>query len=194
MTLEEPFAVITTLFLTAIVMWILAQRSRHRGLTIIGAVLGAMAGGVWLVSAAATTPRERLIQRAQQLIEATTPPDIDALSSLLEPNIALSIAGQQRPRPRDKIQSKLKQTVRRYGIVAHDVAQLDAVVDRSGQGRSFFSLRTTVAPEITSRPVRTTWVIHWRLGPDDLWRIMQIDWIGFENHGPPAVQWRDLGP
>ena len=171
--LEDPWAVIGVLTILGLVLLILARHQKKRRRFWCGVAALGLALFVWVVSAAVTTDREKLLGQARVLLDATSPLDLPAVRGLLDPEAVLLGPDRTPWFDRDRLLARLDSAVRHYQVLEHVNVEIDARTNRHGLGQTDVKLRTRI--ESPRMEVPTRWTIRWRLGSAGRWHIMEIE-------------------
>lgn len=186
--LEQPWPVIVALGVAVVVLTVLAQRHRRRGLRIAAWGLAVLAGGIYAVAWQVTTDREQLLEATEALVAATeSPMDPEAFAARwLGDNAVLTGADGEPWLDRDAIERTLRSAHRRYTIEQHATRRLDAATGRPGLGRSVVELSTQAGGGRMGAfgPVRTEWDLRWKQNEHGEWRVYEIRWVRFRDRQP----------
>lgn len=189
MFLERPLSLSLALLGVAVVLAVVA-RQRNRPRLLIGAGIAlVLAGGVWGLAAAVTTDRERVMKNTGQLLEATAPLDVNTLNSLIDPNATLRGPDGTVWLEHDSFRLALALAVKRWGVKSQALRGLQAGTDERGNAVTRFEARTTFT-QGTGLPVRTTWQLQWRQDAEGNWRVIDIQWLEFQDREPSDGMWR----
>lgn len=187
--LEEPLMLSLALLGVAIVLGFVA-RQRNRPRLLVGAGIAlVLAGGVWVLATAVTTDRDRVMQHTRDLVFATAPLDTDVLDTLIDPNATLRGPDGSIWLEHDPFRLALALAVRQWGVETQAVRKMQAGVDDRGNAATRFEARTTFS-QGTGLPVRTVWQLQWRQDPAGNWRVIDIQWLEFQDREPSEGMWR----
>ncbi len=173
---EAPMVPAVVLAIAAIVLFfILNARGKLRAGAIAAVVLLALAGGLWAMAASVVTPREALISRAREVVDATATADTAALRPMLAEGVEVRVGGQLRytRSGRDIVLGLVEEYPGgSASIESHRLAEWQAVIDGPGAARTQLRLRHSGA----GVPSASWWRLHWRRdAPDSPWIVDRIE-------------------
>lgn len=182
--LEAPLAPAALLIALGLVVFIALRHTNHAkkiGIPALGlgVILG---GGVYLLGSLVVTDREVLVQRATELVEATSSGDTGVLSSMLDPGVRVrsifaSVSGRQ------SVINLMKN--RAPGVVAN--AQTRRVnAGLSGPQVATTQIKVRVKGEML--PSLSWWSVNWtRPSTDsDDWVVTHIEPIWIQGFADPV--------
>lgn len=175
--LEHPQFPALFLLVAAVVVLIVLRAQGRLGaglLVLLGA--GALAGGIWLAGTLVRTDREILLERQDRLVFATAAADTDTLGELLSVDArirATRLALVRSAIGRDEILSIVASTL--GGPIRVTDA---AIIERQGVIDGPNTARTQVHVRVQPQSGTKTFAwfaIVWRLEPDGVWRVFEIE-------------------
>jgi ketosteroid isomerase-like protein len=189
--LDNPWPVGFALAVAGAIMVLHHVRLRQRAGVAGGALLLAAAVGVFILSATVTTPRQRIMQKTQALLDATAPLDSAALRSLLEPTVMLIGPDGKVWLEGRRLLDEMDGAISRVQIREHAVRDLVAQAEDHGTGFSFIDLRTTLeSGGMGGQPIRSKWRLTWRRDAEGRWRVTEIQWQELHGTAPAEGMWR----
>jgi hypothetical protein len=189
--LENPWPLALTLVAIAMgLLWhgINRDDKRARRLSPVAAIA---ALAVWAAATFVTTGRETLIERAEQLVDATEPPrDVATLAALFDPQArVLGANGDLWLQSGDRVAAELARACDLFSVQGHWLRMQGADMPSKDRGRTLMVISTSLDGEFP-RPVRTEWLITWKPGPNGQWLVWTVQWLDLQGHDPPqGIVW-----
>jgi hypothetical protein len=175
--LEHPEFPALFLLVAAVIVLIVLRAQGRLGaglLVLLGATV--LAGGIWLTGTLVRTDREVLLERQDRLVHATAAADTDTLARFLSVDarvrstrLAIVRAGIGRDEILAMVESTLGGPVRVSSVA---VIERQGVIDGPNTARTQVHLR--VQPESGNKTF-AWFAIVWRLEPDGVWRVFEIE-------------------
>lgn len=175
--LEHPEFPALFLVVAAIVVLIVlrAQGRLGAGLFVLLGAAG-LAGGIWLTGTLVRTDREILLDRQDRLVQAAAAADTETLAELLSIDARVRstrLAVVRTGIGRDEILTIVKSTLGGpIRVSSAAVIERQGVIDGPNTARTQVHVR--VQPESGSRTF-AWFAIVWRLEPDGVWRVFEIE-------------------
>ena len=187
--LEDPLMPSLALLGVAIVLAIVARQQNRPRLMAGSAIALVLAVGVWVLATAVTTDRETVMQHTRELVLATAPLDTNTLNTFIDPNATLRGPDGTVWLEHESFRLALALAIKRWAVKSQAVRGLQAGVDDRGNAVTRFEARTTFE-QGTGLPVRTVWQLQWRQDPEGNWRVIDIQWLEFQDREPSEGMWR----
>ncbi len=178
---ESPWtAVVVLVALGGVLFWWFnrAQQARTGAVALGASLVAAVALG--LTSHFVTTERERLIARTEALVAAVAKADTTALSSMLAPDVRVTVFERDRGFTADSIPRWVDDHMRpgtgNFAIREHSVGSATATIDAPNAARTQVHVRVT--PEFLGITTGSWWRLHWRRDGAEgtgSWRVTQIE-------------------
>jgi hypothetical protein len=167
----------SVLVVLGLVVAYLLRHTRPKG-AVIAAFAGLLlAGGVYGLAAAVTTPREFLQARTEQLIRAIIAADAATAEPMLRDDLTITLLGSTTNFTKSSVLEQIKGDVAgRYGAKGSTIASIGAVMDGSGSARTQADLR--VESRFASGRLPTVWMFHWQqttTAGQSVWRLRQLE-------------------
>ncbi len=170
---ESPLVPVAVLVIGAVVFFvILNARARLRPAALAGGGLLALAAGVWVLASLVVTPRERLIERAGEVIDATASADTAALGPMLAERAEVRVGDRARYTGRAAILAGVEDYLGGGILESHRIADAQAVIDTPLTARAQLRVRHTGS----GVPTASWWLIQWRrASPGSPWIVESIE-------------------
>ena len=200
--LEEPAPVLVGLVVLALKFFFSWHRRRSAKSAYVAIIMLFLVTTLWGTATTVVTQRERLTARCQALVAVAVASQVERPVLLenmfVDDTVLRGPDGLEWMRGGPALLRRLDEAVRRFNVQQHKILSLNVqTLDESEvgstaagviEGRTVISVRTTVPAEF-SIPPRTKWDIHWRLGPDGQWRMIDIQWRTINGQRPAIGAW-----
>ncbi|MEZ6242583.1 MAG: hypothetical protein R3B57_06015 [Phycisphaerales bacterium] len=180
---ESPLVVLLALVIAALVALLIfnAQAKLKLGAIVAGAI-ALLAVGVWALATAVVTPRERLIARAKEVIDATAAADVTRLRPMLAEQSRVRVGGGTIASNRESILTRVADFQGEYHVTieSHRVAEAQAAIDGPQSARTQLRVKHS-GPGL---PSASWWLIEWRRESEDSpWVAEVIEPLWISGYG-----------
>lgn len=188
--LESPWMLVIALAAAGLIVRYVGRQRGQPALARISWGLVLLAGSVLALAYLVTTPREALIRRTGELLRATAPLDLPAVTAMLDPAAVLVGPGGETWLERPQIERELESADQRFGLASHTLRYIQAQA-RDQQGIVEIDLRTTLREGLGPQaPIGSRWLLSWQRDARGEWKLHRLQWLELMNRPPSPGVWR----